>query len=79
MKQSANSDTELSFYAHLIESLVNFGNHELFVINTTNSGLISLNAQPLVFKYTTGNSGAIGTMMIPLNETSCDTKEGKGT
>lgn len=68
VKRSANSDMELSFYANLIESLVNFGNHELFVINTSNSGLISLNAQPLVFKYTTGNSGAIGTMMIPLNE-----------
>jgi len=68
VKQSANSEPELSFYASLIESLVNFGNHELFVINTTNSGLISLNAQPLVFKFAAGNLGAIGSMMIPLNE-----------
>jgi len=68
VKQSANSEPELSFYASLIESLVNFGNYELFVINTTNSGLISLNAQPLVFKFAAGNLGAIGSMMIPLNE-----------
>jgi AAA15 family ATPase/GTPase len=68
VKKSGNSDKELSFYARLIESLVNFGNHEFFVINTTNSGLISLNAQPLVFKFEEGNSGAIGSMMIPLNE-----------
>ena len=77
VKQSANSDMELSFYANLIESLVNFGNHELFVINTTNSGLISLNAQPLVFKYITENSGAIGTMMIPLNEPAVIPKKAK--
>ena len=77
VKQSANSDMELSFYVKLIESLVNFGNHELFVINKTNSGLISLNAQPLVFKYTTGNSGAIGTMMIPLNEPAVIPKKAK--
>lgn len=68
LKQSVPPDMELSYYAHLIESLVNFGNYELFVINTTHSGLISLNAQPLVFTYTTGNSGTIGTMMLPLNE-----------
>ena len=70
VKQSESSDKELSFYASLIESLVNFGNHELFVINTTNSGLISLNAQPLVFKFATGNLGVNGSMMIPLNEPS---------
>ena len=77
VKQSADSDMELSFYAHLMESMVNFGNHELFIINTTNSGLISLNAQPLVFTYTTGNSGAIGTMMIPLNEPAVIPKKAK--
>jgi AAA15 family ATPase/GTPase len=68
VKKSANSDKELTFYASLIESLVNFGNYELFVINTTTSGLISLIAQPLVFKFSEGNLGTIGSMMIPLNE-----------
>lgn len=77
VKQSANSEPELSFYASLIESLVNFGNFELFVINTTNSGLISLNAQPLVFKFGAGNLGAIGSMMIPLNEPALIPKKAK--
>lgn len=77
VKQSANSEPELSFYASLIESLVNFGNFELFVINTTNSGLIGLNAQPLVFKFGAGNLGAIGSMMIPLNEPALIPKKAK--
>ena len=68
VKQSDNFDRELSFYTSLMESLVYFGNYELFVVNTTNSGLISLNAQPLVFKFEGGNLGTIGSKMIPLNE-----------
>ena len=44
VKYSVNPDKELVYYASIIESLVNFGNHELFIINTTNSGHISLNA-----------------------------------
>ncbi len=68
VKQAADTEDELSFYTHLLESLVNFGNYELFVINTSNSGLISLNAQPLAFKFTEGGHGNIGSMMIPLND-----------
>lgn len=68
VKYSANPDKELVYYASIIESLVNFGNHELFIINTTNSGHISLNAQPLVFKLSEGGMGAISSVMIPLNE-----------
>ena len=77
VKKSGYSDKELLFYTSLIESLVNFGNNELFVINTTNSGLISLNAQPLVFKFAAGNRGAIGSMMIPLNEPALIPKKAK--
>lgn len=51
----------------LIESLLFFGNYELFIINTTNSGLISMNALPLAFKYEEKNMGAIGNVMLPLN------------
>ncbi len=36
------------------------------MVNTTTSGLISLNAQPLMFKYEGKNMGAIGTVMLPL-------------
>lgn len=63
-----NVDEELSLYASLLEALVKFGNRELFVMNTTNSGLISLNAQPLTFKYECENLGAIGTVMLPLEK-----------
>lgn len=35
----------------IIEGLYTFGNRELFVIDTENSGLISMNALPLAFKY----------------------------
>ncbi len=52
-----------------IESLVIFGNFGLFVINTANSGLISLNALPLAFKYEDESIGFAGNLMLPLNGT----------
>ena len=61
-----SNEEDLLLYATLLEALVKFGNRELFVVNTTNSGLISLNAQPLMFKYEGKNMGAIGTLMLPL-------------
>ncbi|NCB50263.1 MAG: ATP-binding protein [Clostridia bacterium] len=51
----------------LMESLVSFGNFGLFVINTANSGLISMNALPLAFKYEEKSMGAVGNLMLPLN------------
>lgn len=62
----SNEDEELHLYAALLEALVKFGNRELFVVNTTTSGLISLNAQPLMVKYEGINMGLIGTVMLPL-------------
>ena len=52
----------------LIESLVHFGNFGLFVINTANSGLISMNALPLAFKYEEKSLSAIGNLMISLEK-----------
>ena len=66
--KSAEESVDYSVYTSLLEALVYFGNFELFVINTTNSGLISLNAQPLVFKYEAANSNAIGSLMLPLEQ-----------
>ncbi|MFR1770046.1 AAA family ATPase [Anaerostipes sp.] len=51
----------------LIEGLYTFGNRELFVIDTENSGLISMNALPLAFKYKEKNSETVGNLMLPLN------------
>lgn len=58
------------WHRFLIESLVYFGNFQLFVINTTNSGLISMNALPLAFNYTENGQVSIGNILIKLNEPS---------
>ena len=63
----SNPDANLDFYVSIIESLVEFGNTKLFVVNTANSGLISLNAQPLVFRYNKTDINALGTIMLPLD------------
>ena len=55
-------------YMAVIEGLVTFGNRELFVIKTEISGLISLNALPLSFKYKDHAIETIGNLMLPLNE-----------
>ena len=52
----------------LIESLVRYGNYELFVINTANAGIISMNMLPLSFKLEEGETGAVGNILIPLEE-----------
>lgn len=57
-------------YMAIIEGLMTFGNRELFVINTENSGLISMNALPLAFKYKDRNAETIGNLMLPLNAPS---------
>jgi AAA15 family ATPase/GTPase len=55
------------WHIFLLGSLVRFGNFGLFVINTANSGLISMNALPLAFKYEEKSMGAVGNLMLPLN------------
>lgn len=62
-------------YNDLLKMLVQYGNFELFVINTQNNGLITMNALPLVFKYETENAGAVGNIMLPLDEAETIPKE----
>lgn len=63
-------------YHHFpIESLVFFGNFQLFVINTTNTGLISMNALPLAFNYAENGKASIGNILIKLNEPSMIPKD----
>jgi len=57
-------------YNTILEGLVRYGNRELFVINTENTGLISLDALPIAFKYKSNNRETIGNIMIPLNGSS---------
>ena len=58
------------YHRFLVESLVFFGNLQLFVINTTNAGLISMNALPLAFNYAENGKTSIGNILIKLNEPS---------
>ena len=58
------------YHLALFESLVWFGNYELFIINTSNSGLITMNALPLAFKYEEKGKASIGSLMIKLNGSS---------
>lgn len=57
-------------YRFLMDSLVFFGNFQLFVINTTNSGLISMNTLPIAFNYAEKGKSSIGNILINLNEPS---------
>lgn len=66
--KSGKSDSEYHRHLQLIENLVRYGNFELFVINTANSGIISMNMLPISFKYESGGNGAAGNILIPLEE-----------
>ena len=66
--QVSQNNPEYLRHMLLIESLVRYGNFELFVINTANSGIISMNMLPLSFKYENGVNGAVGNILIPLEE-----------
>lgn len=62
-----NEQTEYK-YKFLLESLIYYGNYDLFVFNTTNNGLISMNALPLSFRIDEEKTGAIGNLMLKLEE-----------
>lgn len=70
MRSNPAGKDDLEYQRHmlLIESLVRYGNLELFVINTANSGIISMNMLPLSFKYESETNGAAGNILIPLEE-----------
>lgn len=76
-EQREEQKNNLEYMRHLtlLESMVFYGNYELFVIHTTNSGIISMNALPLAFKYEEKNSSAVGQMMVPLETPAVIPKE----
>lgn len=67
-----NNNTETDLFKDqllaIIESLVVFGNHELFVIDTSNHALISLDALPMSFRYDKDKQSALGSIALPLNQ-----------
>ena len=63
----------------LIESLVRYGNFELFVINTANSGIISMNMLPISFRYEEETKKAAGNILIPLEDLAAIPEEAVST
>lgn len=59
-----------AYHLALIEHLVRFGHYEMFIINTANAGLITLNALPLAFRYDENGKSTYGNLMINLNGAS---------
>ncbi len=57
-------------YLFILDSLASYGKNELFIIDTQNSGLISLNVLPVSFRLKEGNKGTIGRIPIALNGTT---------
>ena len=68
--EEVGANVELSHYLALLEALVRFGNRELFVINTIHSGMISLDAQPLIFRLKRENKGFFGSIALPMSESA---------
>lgn len=68
--QAILANCKEEWHKFLIQSLIRYGHYGLFVINTANSGLISMQALPLAFKYEGQGKekGAVGKLALPLNE-----------
>ena len=69
-QDGAEMSDERTFHSEIIERMVFYGNYELFVIGTSNTGIISLNALPLAFNVRHGEHGAVGNLMVPLGKTA---------
>lgn len=63
------------YHTFLFNALTKFGNFELFVIDTKNSGLISLDALPLSFKYFDKNVNTVGNIALPLDNSEIIPKQ----
>lgn len=66
--RSGQNPPEYRRHMLLMESLVRYGNYELFVIHTANSGIISMNMLPLSFRYEDATMGAVGNLLLPLED-----------
>lgn len=61
------TDSIYSLHKYILDRLVYYGNCELFIIATSNSGVLSLNVLPIAFRYKSGNHGAVGSLALHLN------------
>jgi len=67
---SMRKNCKEEYLLSLFERLFWFGAYELFIINTANSGLITMNALPLAFRYEENGKSSTGSLMIKLNGSS---------
>lgn len=67
--EKQDGELSLEFVRHrvLLIRLALYGNSELFVIDTANTGLISMNALPLIFKYEDEENESVGLSTLPLD------------
>jgi AAA15 family ATPase/GTPase len=70
LQEKLRQNCKEDIYRFLFESLVGFGNFELFIIHTAATGLISMNALPLAFNYTENGMASVGNLLIELNSSS---------
>ena len=73
--ESKKGDNEYIRHLKLLLRMIRYGNLELFIINTSNTGVISLNALPLAFRMEDDMKGAFGMMMLPLEQSSIILKD----
>lgn len=69
-KERNEEAKELFFYSSILESLVKYGDHELFIVNTSTTGFMSINTQPESSKRGEPYKNGIGTVMISLNNST---------
>ena len=76
-KRRTEKGNDADFMRHivLLESLILYGNYDLFVISTANTGIISMNAMPLAFQYQEEKKGAAGTITLPLENPATVSQE----
>ena len=60
--------SEYNYIFMIIHMLVKYGNHDLFVVLTSHSGLHSLNVLPLEINVQQDDMGRIGTITLPLDK-----------
>lgn len=66
-KKNETYSEEFEYYYAILQSLVEYGNHALFVISMSQNAVISLNAQPFSFKYEEERKRAFGTIVLPID------------
>ncbi len=73
--KNAKDKVQYKYYKKVIYQLADFGKYSLFVINAVTYGFITINAQTRSFRGNGVENGAVGTIMIPMEEAALLPKE----